>query len=128
MSTSRTAGSMDHASAERPAVDGGRLGRFSGTYHMAYPHMVRVEYGPGGERPPAASTGTAEFRAGRRPLPGAEVVQGPTDSALPLTEGEIDPRHHRIKEALEEVYAAHETSPNPPPSSGEDLLSEKLAA
>jgi hypothetical protein len=126
MSTPRTAGSMDHVSAERPAVDGGLLGRFSGTYHMAYPHMVRVEY-QGNDGGAAASTGTAEFRLGRQPLPDAEVVNGPTESALPLTEGEVDPRHPRIKAALEEVYAAHETSPNPPPSSGEDLLDELAA-
>lgn len=94
---------------------------------MAYPHMVRVEYEGGAGSAKAASTGTAEFRVGIRPLPDAEVVKGATESALPLTEGELDPRHHRIKEALEEVYAAHETSPTPPPASGEDLL-EELAA
>lgn len=127
MSTPRTAGSMDHASAERPAVDGGLLGRFSGTHHMAYPYMVRVEYEGGAASPKAVSTGTAEFRIDRRTLPDTEVVNGATESALPLTEGELDPRHHRIKEALEEVYAAHETSPTPPPASGEDLL-EELAA
>ncbi len=94
---------------------------------MAYPHMVQVKYEGDAGDAATAFTGTAESRVGRRPLPDAEVVKGPTDSALPLTEGQIDPRHHRIKEALEEVYAAHETSPNPQPSSGEDLL-EELAA